>query len=418
MKTTTLFYFVFIFCSIQAQVNWVKHGQNPVLVPSNNLYEQYIGGPSVIKDEGVFKMYYASTGLDKKGRIMMATSTDGVNWDKKAQPVLDVNPVAGSWDGFFLDCPEVIKDNTGYKMYYFAQPGDDPLQSAIGLATSTDGINWVRHPSNPVLVSGENPDDIDYYYIESPAVTYMDGKYYMSYTAVDALYLTRTALAFSDDGINWQKHSDNPIFDIYKDPDASNLYIWDGGASRMPTMLSRNEKLEVWYTGISVYNRYYLDETALHIGYAHSPDKGATWIKYNNNPVLSTTSPPFTEFETRGPVASDVIYDEDDKIYKMWYETKYGFGMAIGIDEALQSEAYLTDDLQISVYPNPVEGAFFINLNNSLTDYNIRITDIYGNILLREKNKNYIDISGYESGVYIVTIETGSKETSVKIIKK
>ncbi|MDR1920110.1 MAG: T9SS type A sorting domain-containing protein [Tannerellaceae bacterium] len=387
--------------SLRAQGPWVKYEQNPVLLPSAQAYEQFIGGPSVIREEGGFKMYYASTGTDGKGRILMATSSDGVHWNKRAEPVLDVNPLAGAWDGFFLDCPEVLKDDTGYKMYYFAQPGEDPLQSAIGLATSTDGVHWERHPANPVLTPGDHPADMDYNYIESPTVAYLDGRYYMLYTAVDSFYLIRTGLALSEDGVHWQKDAGNPIFDVYQTPEASNLYQWDGGGAGMPSLIARDGKLEVWYNGISVYNRYYPDENALHIGYAYSLDEGRSWVKYADNPVLSTTSPPFTQWERRGPIASDVLYDETDQTYKMWYETAYGFGLATHSRTASNTDA--PADLPIGGYPNPSEWSLF---------------DMSGRLLFREKNQTRIDLSAYRPGVYILRIESEKKSSSIKIIKK
>ena len=65
-------------------------------------------------------------------RIGMATSTDCINWTRYPQnPVLDVG-TAGSWDERGPFVPSVFfKDNT-WMMYYLS--GDNPNET-IGLAT-------------------------------------------------------------------------------------------------------------------------------------------------------------------------------------------------------------------------------------------------------------------------------------------
>jgi hypothetical protein len=45
--------------------------------------------------------------------------------------------------------PWVVKDGDVYYMWYSAHNGTD--QHRLGMAKSTDGLNWVKSPGNPIL---------------------------------------------------------------------------------------------------------------------------------------------------------------------------------------------------------------------------------------------------------------------------
>ena len=84
-------------------------------------------------------------------RIGHATSTDGLIWTKDpANPVLVAD--AGTWDNPRVDFPTVIFDGSTYHMWY---SGGSMYSWKIGYATSTDGSNWTKDPSNPVLTTGK-----------------------------------------------------------------------------------------------------------------------------------------------------------------------------------------------------------------------------------------------------------------------
>ncbi len=79
----------------------------------------------------------------------------------------------------------MLRDDDCYRLHYC---GDSPdaRSSALGLATSTDGIEWARYEGNPILTRAEDLLDWDGFWIESPTVLY-DGQadtYRMWYTSV------------------------------------------------------------------------------------------------------------------------------------------------------------------------------------------------------------------------------------------
>ena len=196
----------------RAQVTWVKSPHNLVLTKTLNAYEGVaIGSPSIIQDGDTLKMLYAAGGVDSKGRISYAYSLDGIIWQKQneATPIFDVSS-EGKWDSHFLDTPDWLKDSTGYKLYYFGDNDNNSIGGSIGLATSTNGIHWNRVGSEPVLSPGDSTD-WDGLYIESPSVLYDGKSYFMWYSGIDKNYKVAIGVATSPDGITWTKYSGNPV---------------------------------------------------------------------------------------------------------------------------------------------------------------------------------------------------------------
>jgi hypothetical protein len=63
--------------------------------------------------------------------------------------VLDVGP-AGSWEPDRVGRPSVLYENGEFRMWYDGQIW--PSARHVGYATSTDGRHWTKHPGNPVLL--------------------------------------------------------------------------------------------------------------------------------------------------------------------------------------------------------------------------------------------------------------------------
>lgn len=123
-----------------------------------------------------------------------------------------VCPVRGSevrWESKDVFNPAaVVKDDKIYLLYRAEDTvGRHAGTSRIGLAESTDGINFNRRPE-PVLFPHEDAY-IDYEWeggCEDPRVVEDDqGTYYMTYTAYDG-DVARLLIASSNDLIQWKKH--------------------------------------------------------------------------------------------------------------------------------------------------------------------------------------------------------------------
>lgn len=236
---------------------WEKHAGNPVLSPESSWEWGRIMGPSVIKDDGIYKMWY--TGREGIGtghsRIGYATSDDGINWNKySGNPILDIGS-PGQWDDDLVGNPCVIKDGGVYKMWYTGRYSGGG--NRIGYATSSDGVSWDKHLGNPVLDIGL-PGEIDSIGVAHPAVIKENGRYHMWYTAVkDNPERTQTiAYASSMNGIDWTKAPDNPVLE--PDPESS----WESKDIAVGQVIKDDEKFKMWYTGRAS------SQGAMSVGYA------------------------------------------------------------------------------------------------------------------------------------------------------
>ena len=71
----------------------------------------------------------------------------------------------------------------------------------------------------------------------------------------------------------------------------------------------------------------------------------------------------------------------------------------------------------ISIYPNPAKTE--LNLNISQNDINeLSISNLLGQILIKSKNQNRIDISDLPNGIYIIIISRGQLNQTQKFIKE
>jgi len=95
-------------------VNWTKRPE-PVLAPSLS-WESSVEPASIIYSNEIYYLFYVD-GLYPalNPQICLATSTDGVNFTKQLQPI--ITPTLG-WETSPLCNPSVIYENGKFKMYY------------------------------------------------------------------------------------------------------------------------------------------------------------------------------------------------------------------------------------------------------------------------------------------------------------
>lgn len=122
----------------------------------------------------------------------------------EANPI--ITPRGNTWESKDVFNPAAWSDGETIYMLYRAEDstgvGIWNGTSRIGLATSTDGVNFVRE-TDPVLEPTEEwelPGGT-----EDPRVVQIDDTFYLTYTAYDG-ETARLALASSADLRNWTKH--------------------------------------------------------------------------------------------------------------------------------------------------------------------------------------------------------------------
>ena len=267
---------------------------------------RWTNDPNVLKIGDLYHLWYS--GFDGKHlRIGLATSTDGINWTKYADnPVLDLG-VPVSWDDYQVYNPCVLKVSDRYYMWYAGATAEDKKWHVkIGLATSEDGKNWIKHADNPVL-SYDEPWEI--HSVFGPSLMYKEKKFYMWYAGGDTP--RGIGLATSTDGKSWIKHSGNPVLEGKKG-------TYEAIGMDRPCVTEMDDRYYMYYTGVNwPYAR---------IGLATS-ENGKTWVKSPSNPILNLGA----------GSAWDSIYVADcwvQKInnkYYMWYRGYDGKHSRIGL---------------------------------------------------------------------------------------
>ena len=106
------------------------------------------GAPFVMHDDTQYHAF--AHRLDGSG-ILHGTSADGIDWQLDAAPVLLAGTSIDDMDGFGVYQPWVLRDGSSWVMFFLARYGArDVYQSHLALATSDDGLVWQKLP-RPVL---------------------------------------------------------------------------------------------------------------------------------------------------------------------------------------------------------------------------------------------------------------------------
>ena len=134
---------------------WNNHPE-PVLTPGeDNAWDgRGVGNPNVIFDGQIYHMWFSGwpNRIPKTCRAGYATSRDGINWEKHhANPVINIGE-PGTWDDNWVVPYSVTFNGSLFEIWYF---GWNLIKFEIGLATSHDGIRWNKSPENPILKAGD-----------------------------------------------------------------------------------------------------------------------------------------------------------------------------------------------------------------------------------------------------------------------
>jgi len=137
-------------------------------------------------------------------------------WTIDPEPILTPGP-SGSFDAGGLQWPSVVHIDDGYLMYFTAI---DRLggSGSIGLATSFDGLTWTKH-DGPVLAAEA---DWERGQLDRPRVAVTPRGLAMVYAGGQ---LTDRGLAWSEDGISWQRDGELPVITRDSYPISGNA--WD-----------------------------------------------------------------------------------------------------------------------------------------------------------------------------------------------
>jgi predicted GH43/DUF377 family glycosyl hydrolase len=120
---------------------FVRDRANPILRPSNQPWEsKFVFNPAAIVKDGLVQLLYRAQGPDLRSAIGLATSADGVHFQRRSEPVL-VATEPYELPGGCEDPRIVIVGGT----YYMTYTGYDGSSARLCLATSRDLVHWIKH---------------------------------------------------------------------------------------------------------------------------------------------------------------------------------------------------------------------------------------------------------------------------------
>ena len=170
-----------------------------------------------------------------------------------------LKPTSGKWDSSSIAGANPIKMGNEYWLYYRGSEYKNQMLSHIGLAKSSDGIVWEKYKKNPVFKRQNFSWDSQL--LADPHVLKVKDGFWMFYSGHNRGSLLSTmekdqiglgkqiGLAFSKDGINWQRCF-NKAF-INKNLKSDNVFAMIKGQRLLVWFRTMNENHgfggELWY---------------------------------------------------------------------------------------------------------------------------------------------------------------------------
>jgi len=179
---------------------WTKHAANPVMTRTEPWETRAICEPSVLYENGLFKMWYmgSRTSTGYNAALGYATSPDGLAWTKHPD-----NPILSEPNEAVIRTT-VIKHRGIY--YLFASDHQwTPETGVINRWTSRDGLRWT---GKTTILRPSEPWEKHFHNVG--VVVDDNGIWHMLYTT-DGPF----GYAHSRDGLNWTKHKEPVIQGFY-----------------------------------------------------------------------------------------------------------------------------------------------------------------------------------------------------------
>ena len=225
----------------------------PVLMLGNHgAFDEFGTYPvSVIRDGTTLRAYYAGwtrcESVPFNAAIGLAISHDGgESFERLGDgPVLAHSPD----EPFLLGSPRIRRFGQRWQLWYVAgkewlmEGGKPEPVYKIRMASSADGIEWVKHGQNLIA------DKLGSHECQAcPDVTYRNGRYHMFFSYRDIRNYKsreggyRIGYAFSEDMVNWHRHDE--LVDIGLSETG-----WDSEMVNYPHVFELDDKTYMFYQG-------------------------------------------------------------------------------------------------------------------------------------------------------------------------
>src|SRR5258708_7244392 len=185
--------------------SWQRVSPDPILTPRSDGFESAgIFNPAVIEKDGQVVMLYRAQDRDGTSRLGYASSTDGVHFKRRAEPVL--SPEAEYEKDGGVEGPRLVNISG---TYYLTCTGYNKKDAQLCLATSADLIHWDR--KGVILPAYKGKWNIGW--TKSGAILdwKVQGKYWMYFMADAKDHPGQMGVAWCNDLVHWTEALDHPI---------------------------------------------------------------------------------------------------------------------------------------------------------------------------------------------------------------
>ena len=310
---------------------------------------------------------------------------------------------------FVADSAEDLSSGTLYVYKGFKDgPGDwleisnnTPLEQTTTIAQS-DSLNATIFSGIEDVEIG--PDGLIYFAVkgENRVYRFLDSDPITGTTVVHMeTYVGNTSYDITHENgvssVNWGFGNDNLAFD-----GEGNLWVLQDGGFNYIWLVRPNHSQ--FFPKVEVFGRTPFGSEPT--GITFSPDYRFLFMSLQhpsaNNGVTSQID-----------AAGDTVYFDND------------ISLVIALNENLGIHELATNELnstEVLIHPNPSKGKFNIDLGETITDIEIKVLTIYGQVISADKvesaAKLTLDLSMEPSGIYFVEIRSQNKRLELRKIVK
>jgi predicted GH43/DUF377 family glycosyl hydrolase len=184
---------------------WERTSPQPIIGPQGSGFQSAgVFNPAVVRDGGRFVMLYRAQDKDGTSRLGYATSTDGVHFTRRAQPVF-VPEAAYEMDGGVED-PRLVNING---TWYLTYTGYNKRDAQLCLATSRDLLHWQRR--GILLPAYKGKWNVKWTKSGAIVPRRIGGKWWMYYLGTKPDNTDQMGLAWSNDLLHWTDALPEPV---------------------------------------------------------------------------------------------------------------------------------------------------------------------------------------------------------------
>ena len=156
---------------------FVRGNNEGNIIPSRSMEDPYL-----VKHNGKYYLYAEDKEDVPFRNIRLFTSFDLINWTDEG----DVLDIGTGWESQDVSSPTVVVENDTFYLFYEGR--SDTQGGAIGVATSSDGINFTKSDLNPIFSgTGINSDSRWAKNVVPDDIKYLGNNHYMIYHGYDTI---------------------------------------------------------------------------------------------------------------------------------------------------------------------------------------------------------------------------------------